>query len=157
MDGSAFGPLGAAELIANWRRSQESAVDMGMAPQLLCQTARRPAAVPARSHRVQFITPKDVEKLVSLSRWTVWRLWRAGTFPRPVKVSAGRIAFVAEEVEQWMKARMPAERLTAHFQDRLPVGASPEQRAQRRASAVTGTRGVSAPSRRSSNRRQRRG
>jgi predicted DNA-binding transcriptional regulator AlpA len=55
---------------------------------------------------VRFITAKEVRELVSLSRTTLWRLCRAGLFPQPVKLSPGRIAFVREQVEDWMKARL---------------------------------------------------
>jgi prophage regulatory protein len=54
---------------------------------------------------VRFLTPKEVRELVSLSRTTLWRLCRAGVFPKPVRISAGRVAFVQQQVEDWMRAR----------------------------------------------------
>ena len=59
---------------------------------------------------MQFLTPKQVRELVSLSRTTLWRLCRAGHFPQPVRISAGRVAFLHQEVEDWMKARLDGGR-----------------------------------------------
>ena len=55
---------------------------------------------------MRFISPREAEELLAVSRWTLWRLRRAGAFPRPVNVSPGRIAFVAEEVEEWIRDRL---------------------------------------------------
>ena len=55
---------------------------------------------------MRFISPKEAEKLLAVSRWTLWRLRRVGAFPKPVKVSPGRIAFMAEEVEEWIRDRL---------------------------------------------------
>jgi hypothetical protein len=45
-----------------------------------------------------------------LSLTTLWRLCRAGQFPQPVRIPAGRVAFAYQEIEDWMKARFDAER-----------------------------------------------
>jgi prophage regulatory protein len=68
-----------------------------------------------RSTDVQLLTPKEVRTLLSLSKTTLWRMCRDGTFPKPLKISSRRTAFVAEEIERWMKARlgMPAPGLAA--------------------------------------------
>jgi prophage regulatory protein len=43
---------------------------------------------------------------------SIWRWERAGQFPKRVRVSAGRIAWVEEEIESWLAARA-AERNAA--------------------------------------------
>ena len=55
---------------------------------------------------VQLLTPREVRRLLSLSKTTLWRLCRDGMFPKPVRISSRRTAFVAEEVERWMRARL---------------------------------------------------
>jgi prophage regulatory protein len=39
------------------------------------------------------------------SRVTLWRRVRAGTFPAPVDVGGGRIAWVRSEVDAWIESR----------------------------------------------------
>lgn len=65
---------------------------------------------------MRFIRPKDVLDLVGLSRTTLWRLCRDGAFPRPVRLSAGRSAFVYEAVQEWMEQR--GSRWRAHSRAR---------------------------------------
>jgi len=43
----------------------------------------------------------------SLSRTSVWRAVRNGTFPPPVSVSAGRVAWFADEIEAWLAVLKP--------------------------------------------------
>ena len=46
---------------------------------------------------------------VTYSRAQLWRLWTTGKFPKPVKLSQSRNAWVASEVDDWIAARV-AER-----------------------------------------------
>ena len=58
------------------------------------------------------IQAKDVERLTSCSRWTIYRLQREGRFPKAIKtgssIQAPRL-FVEGEVRQWIADRI-AER-----------------------------------------------
>jgi len=47
----------------------------------------------------------EVTALVRVSKWTLWRRWKEGAFPKPVRMGKHRIAFVREEIEDWLKAR----------------------------------------------------
>jgi prophage regulatory protein len=38
----------------------------------------------------------------------LWRLVRAGTFPRPIKIGGGRNAWLATEVDEYIKSRVAA-------------------------------------------------
>ena len=46
---------------------------------------------------------------VPYSKAQLWRLWNAGKFPRPVKLSQSRNAWIAAEVDAWLKSKI-AER-----------------------------------------------
>lgn len=59
---------------------------------------------------MRFIKPKEVLELVGISRTTLWRLCRAGTFPQPVRITKGRAGFVLEAVLEWMDARVSGDR-----------------------------------------------
>lgn len=45
---------------------------------------------------------------VPVSRTTLWRMEREGRFPKRIKLSANRVGWIAEEVEQWIQSRKEA-------------------------------------------------
>jgi len=47
----------------------------------------------------------EVCRITSLSRTTVWRMERAGDFPRRRQLSPGRVAWLESEIQQWIAAR----------------------------------------------------
>jgi len=49
------------------------------------------------------------ERGVKYSKCQLWRLWNAGKFPKPVKLSAVRNAWRADEIDAWIDQRI-AER-----------------------------------------------
>ena len=49
----------------------------------------------------RLLTIREVSILTSLSRATVYRKVRDGSFPRPFPVSAGRVAWSALAVREW--------------------------------------------------------
>ena len=54
----------------------------------------------------RFISLKKVLDLTSLSRTSLYRLQAAGTFPRSVQISEGRVAFLESEIEAWIAERI---------------------------------------------------
>ena len=48
----------------------------------------------------------QVQAKTSLSRCTIWRLARRGTFPAPVQVSPGRVAWSEQAVDAWIAERL---------------------------------------------------
>ncbi|MET0537759.1 MAG: AlpA family phage regulatory protein [Xanthobacteraceae bacterium] len=46
---------------------------------------------------------------IKYSRCQLWRLWKEGRFPRPVKLSVNRNAWAEADVDEWISARI-AER-----------------------------------------------
>ena len=56
----------------------------------------------------RLIAPPVVSHRTSLSRTTLWRLVRQGEFPKPVRVSAGRIAWLESAVDAWIASKTAA-------------------------------------------------
>jgi len=48
------------------------------------------------------------ERGIDYDRSHLWRLSKRGDFPKPVNVGPGRIAWVASEIDAWIKARVDA-------------------------------------------------
>ena len=49
----------------------------------------------------EFIDIKEVVKNTGLSRTTIWRKRREGTFPKAIPISAGRIGFRITDLKAW--------------------------------------------------------
>lgn len=49
---------------------------------------------------------KDVEQRTGLSRSSIYALAKEGAFPRPVSLSIRSVAWVEEEVDAWIEARI---------------------------------------------------
>jgi predicted DNA-binding transcriptional regulator AlpA len=46
------------------------------------------------------------ERVGGLSLPTLWRMRQKGTFPEPVRVSPGRVAWYADEIDEWIASRV---------------------------------------------------
>lgn len=58
---------------------------------------------------IDCILPKRaVVALTSLSATTIWRLVQKGDFPRPSKISPGRVGWSAIAIQEWMARRTAA-------------------------------------------------
>lgn len=57
----------------------------------------------------QIIRPKNLPAITGLSRTSIWRLERAGNFPRRVRLTAGAVGYRRAEVEQWLADRQHVE------------------------------------------------
>jgi prophage regulatory protein len=59
---------------------------------------------------MQLLGYADLQRLgIRYSKCQLWRLWNAGKFPKPVKLSAVRNVWRADEVDAWIERRI-AER-----------------------------------------------
>jgi prophage regulatory protein len=68
-------------------------------------------------HRL--ISPTEAAARLSLSRTTFWRLKRKDSrLPEPIQVSPGRVAFLEEEIDAYIAARL-AERERSRAGDAL--------------------------------------
>ena len=49
------------------------------------------------------------ERGIYYSRPHLWRLWMSGKFPKPIKLSASRNAWLESDIDEWIQTRI-AER-----------------------------------------------
>ena len=54
---------------------------------------------------LQFLSMKEVCMLTGYSRTHIYRMERAGTFPRRRKLGLNKIAFLRSEYEAWARSR----------------------------------------------------
>ncbi len=59
------------------------------------------------------LSPKKTAELVGLVRESLFDLSRKGKFPKPVRVTSTRTAYLASEVAEWIEQRK-AERERGH-------------------------------------------
>jgi len=52
---------------------------------------------------MRLISRDEVLKKTSLSQPTLWRKERAGEFPKSVRISANRVAYDSDAVDDWIK------------------------------------------------------
>ena len=57
-----------------------------------------------------FIRLNKVIGITALSRPTVYRLMKQGKFPKQVQLGERSVAWILEEVEQWMEDRITSSR-----------------------------------------------
>ncbi len=55
---------------------------------------------------MRFLRIDEVIGKVGLSRPTIWRLERAGEFPRRRQLGRNSVGWVEDEIEQWMQSRV---------------------------------------------------
>ena len=64
-------------------------------------TRRKPEVeLPTATSRV--LSWSQVRQRVPLARTTVWKLRRAGVFPQPIRLSAGRVGWVEKSIDEWV-------------------------------------------------------
>ena len=57
----------------------------------------------------RFISMREVRNRTTFSKTHIYRLIRAGTFPRQVSLGGPhRVAFLESEIDEWMDARVRA-------------------------------------------------
>jgi prophage regulatory protein len=57
----------------------------------------------------RFYSMGEVEAITSLSRSTIYRKMKRGTFPSSVAISEGRIGWERRAVDEWCEAKLAAE------------------------------------------------
>jgi prophage regulatory protein len=53
----------------------------------------------------RLLSMKQVLERIPLSKTEIYRRIRAGTFPAPVRIGRKRIAFSADEIDEWIRSR----------------------------------------------------
>jgi prophage regulatory protein len=56
----------------------------------------------------QVIRPKELCRLIGLSRQTLWRLSKSGEFPAPRQLSVRSVGWLRSEVDEWLRGRGPS-------------------------------------------------
>lgn len=56
----------------------------------------------------RWLGPSDVARAVGLSRSTIYRLRKAGTFPPGVELAPGRVRWRASDVARWQAEQVAA-------------------------------------------------
>lgn len=54
------------------------------------------------NNKPRLMSPKEAASATTMSKVPLTTMAREGRFPKPVKISTKRIAFVRAEVEQWI-------------------------------------------------------
>ena len=55
-----------------------------------------------------FIAISEAVEMTGLSRTTIWRMEREGTFPKLHQISPGRRAFLKSEIDKWIAEKTGA-------------------------------------------------
>lgn len=70
--------------------------------------------MPHLTNPTRFLSRADLrERGILFSAVTLWRRARAGTFPKPVKISASRNAWPEDEIDAWQQACLDARQNAA--------------------------------------------
>jgi prophage regulatory protein len=64
-----------------------------------------------------FLRLPEIKKITGLSKMTIYRKMGRGEFPRPWQLSNQAVGWLEQEVEEWMKTRAPATRLSRHHRE----------------------------------------
>ena len=57
-------------------------------------------------HPIRFLRLTEILRRVPYSEAHIWRLEKAGKFPRRVRIGANRIAWVESEVNKWVSSKL---------------------------------------------------
>ena len=79
---------------------------------------------------LRLIRLPEVRSRVGYSPMHLWRLEKAGRFPRRVKLGPNAVAWVEEEITAWCEARI-AERDTAAWQTNSSTSRASDKRGTR--------------------------
>ena len=58
----------------------------------------------------QILKLLEIKKDTGLSGSSIYRMAKAGTFPKPIKLGERSSGWIASEVEQWLNERIAASR-----------------------------------------------
>lgn len=68
--------------------------------------ARAAAPAPDSGPRLPRLVPfRELAQRVALSRSTIWRMERAGQFPKRRRLSVNKVAWWEPEIEEWLRSR----------------------------------------------------
>ena len=62
------------------------------------------------NEQIKFLRLPEVKSLVTYSSPQIWRLEKANKFPKRVKIGANRVAWIASEIDSWIKTKIEQSR-----------------------------------------------
>jgi prophage regulatory protein len=54
---------------------------------------------------MRILKTNEVVKIIGLSKVTIWRMERSGTFPKRINLSDRRVGWVESEILEWLDSR----------------------------------------------------
>ena len=54
---------------------------------------------------MNILSPNKTVKKAGISRVTIWRLEKAGKFPKRVNLTDSRVGWIESEIEEWLQSR----------------------------------------------------
>lgn len=85
----------------------------------------------------------EVERRIGLSRVTIWRKVRAGTFPAPRELGPNSVGWLESEIEAWRESRPrrgPTAPSAGQLTTQIPRNVKPANLGRSRAKAFGGRR-----------------
>jgi prophage regulatory protein len=70
-------------------------------------TVERALETRATTSGKRVLSQQAVLARVPVSRTTLWRMERAGLFPRRIQVSTNRVGWIETDVDAWLEGRKP--------------------------------------------------
>ena len=54
---------------------------------------------------MRILKDNEVVKVIGLSKVTIWRMERSGTFPKRINLSDRRVGWIESEILEWLDSR----------------------------------------------------
>ena len=54
---------------------------------------------------MRILKTNEVMKTIGLSKVTIWRMEKAGAFPKRINISSRRVGWLESEIEEWIESR----------------------------------------------------
>lgn len=54
---------------------------------------------------MRILKANEVVKVIGLSKVTIWRMERSGTFPKRINLSDRRVGWIESEILEWLESR----------------------------------------------------
>ena len=54
---------------------------------------------------MRILKTNEVMKTIGLSKVTIWRMEKAGVFPKRINISSRRVGWLESEIEEWIESR----------------------------------------------------
>lgn len=55
---------------------------------------------------MELLSIRETARRLSIGRTALWKLTKEPDFPKPIAITVGRKAFVAEEIDEWIRLQI---------------------------------------------------